>query len=493
MAFNQQEEAEVRDLLTAFRNGKRISDLEPAGSPGAGARIEVLCSDGESRRMELAAAVREADNPIAGRWWNEDNATPTAAGWFGSLEALQRLPYTLGLGRYLVTDDRVMRKLDPADSRKYEDGSPAKLDGSEGQCMWCWRVGWYYTTWKEGNRTYEAITLKPIEGRKSRYIPAGGVSWLGAGVMDRETGKLCSLISDDPRYRGGNGADDDSNGECEFAGTTAPQYTMLGMLATMMNTTEFGEAARLRGEGWEANWFAARTAVEILLRVIMGTRNSQADYCADKDADGLMQGGFGPGVTDFVDWCCCWPIVPTKFGAESGDFTGIIDFNFPPCSKVEHPETYTRTIHVPMFFGLVGAGFGHLDQFVRGLMIKVDQSATVIEIYVAPSLYGGYNPNAITGMKKVAESPLGNGYIKRISMDGLCAMPTETGGTEDTYYCDSVYTDSRPGLFVRAAGGNASWETCAGAAFTDVRYTASDAEAFCSSPLCFFTEDVIIR
>ncbi len=491
MALNQQEEAEVRDLLTAFKNGKRISDMEPTDSPGAGARIEVLCSNGESWRMELAAAVREADNPIAGRWWDEDNATPSAAGWFGSLEALRRLPYTLGLGRYLVTDDRRMRKLDPADSRRYEDGSPAMLDGSEGQCMWCWRVGWYYTTWKEGNRTYEAVTLKPIDGRKSQYIPAGGVSWLGAGVMDRESGKLCSLISDDPRYRGGNGEPD--SGECDYAGSSAPQYTMLGMAATNMTPTEFGEAARLRGEGWEANWFAARAAVEILLRVIMGTRDSQAAYCADKDADGLMQGGFGSGVTDFGNWCCCWPIIPIITGAESGDLTGIIDFNFPTCPNAEYADNYSQTLHVPLFFGLVGAGFGHLYQWVRGLTMKAEKTVAANEVYVAPSLYAGYNPDAVTGMKKVAECPRDSGWIKRISMEGLCAMPTEYGGTEDTYYCDYGYTGSSSGLFVRLAGGVASGYADAGAACTDANYSAADAFTYCSSPLCFFTEDVIIE
>ena len=36
MAFNEQEEAKVRELLAAFENGKRINELDPAeGEPGA--------------------------------------------------------------------------------------------------------------------------------------------------------------------------------------------------------------------------------------------------------------------------------------------------------------------------------------------------------------------------------------------------------------------------------------------------------------------------
>ncbi len=151
MAFNEQEEAKVRELLTAFENGKRINELEPTEGLTGSTLIEVMDSSGETRKMELEAAVAEAGNPIAGRWWNSTLATTKAGGWFGSLEALRKLPETLGLGRYLVTDDRQMRKLDPVDSRRFEDGSPAAMDGSMGKCMWWWSRSWYFTSWSDGN------------------------------------------------------------------------------------------------------------------------------------------------------------------------------------------------------------------------------------------------------------------------------------------------------------------------------------------------------
>ncbi len=133
MALNEQEEGKLRELLAAFENGKRINELEPAeGEPGS-MRIEVMDASGETRSMELERAVAEAGNPIAGRWWDNATATPTAGGWFGSLDFLRTLPETLGLGRYLVTDDRTMRKLDPKDSTRFADGSPAALDGTMGQ------------------------------------------------------------------------------------------------------------------------------------------------------------------------------------------------------------------------------------------------------------------------------------------------------------------------------------------------------------------------
>lgn len=95
MAFSQEQEAKLAQLLAAFENGKRINELEQATGDLGAMQIEVMDETGETRRMELERAVSEAGNPIAGRWWNEDNATTKAAGWFGSLEALKKLPETL--------------------------------------------------------------------------------------------------------------------------------------------------------------------------------------------------------------------------------------------------------------------------------------------------------------------------------------------------------------------------------------------------------------
>lgn len=124
MALTTEQEQGILEMLAAFQNGKRINDLEPATGALKDMRIEVMDETGETRSMELAAAVEQAGNPIAGRWWNEDNNTSKAAGYYGSLQALRDLPNKLGLGRYIVTDDRKKRKLDPTDSTRYEDGRP---------------------------------------------------------------------------------------------------------------------------------------------------------------------------------------------------------------------------------------------------------------------------------------------------------------------------------------------------------------------------------
>ena len=494
MAFTQEQEAKLAQLLAAFENGKRINELEQATGDLGAMQIEVMDETGETRRMELERAVSEAGNPIAGRWWNEDNATTKAAGWFGSLEALKKLPDTLGLGRYLVADDLTMRKLDPKDSTKFEDGSPAALDGSMGQCMWCWSRPWYFTTWREGSRSYWAITLKPIEGRTSYRIPVGGTSWLGAGVMDRTENKLCSVISEDERYRGGSGtARPDTHPKLPAADT--PQASMLGMAATAISTTTFGTNARKRGDGWEANWFVAQAAVEILILVIMGDRNTQAAFTEERDADGLYQGGFGAGVTTmnyqiWSDYNGCYPLVPTKVGLEMGDGTGLVSYSVPAAGNAEDQDAPLITFQVPVFFGLVHAHFGHLFRWVRGLTVS-QEAGVKTEVYVAKSMAAAFDPNSIEGLKKVAECPQKEGYIKRKSFEGLCAMPTEVGASPTTGWGDNFYTNgaTQTGLRVRAAGGYAHNGATAGAFCVDANNAPSTEYANYSSPLCFFAED----
>lgn len=61
-----------------------------------------------------------------------------------------------------------------------------KLDGTMGQYMWCWNIGFYFAEWKVGNLKYYAVSLSPIKGKQCVYIPAGGLSALGGGVMDRD-------------------------------------------------------------------------------------------------------------------------------------------------------------------------------------------------------------------------------------------------------------------------------------------------------------------
>ena len=478
-------------MLAAFQNGKRINELDAAKGALKDMRIEVMDETGETHSMELADAVSQASNPIAGRYWNTANGTPTAAGYYGSLQALRDLPKKLGLGRYLVTDDRKKRKLDPTDSTKYEDGSPAALDGAQGQCMWCWN-DFIANIFTEGGNLVKCVTFdKPVGNGVSIRVPAGGTSWLGAGVMDRTNQKLCSVISDAEQYRGGGGSALKASSYSKAPAADAKQLTMLGMPATNISTTNFGTYARKRGEGWEANWFVAQFVVEFLFEVIMGTQNSQADYKAEKDANGLYQGGFGTGVTDMPNWDTYngyYPVIPTAVGLEAGDGVCLVDYNLPNAEG----GTF-KSFKVPVFFGLMHAGYGSLWRWVRGLIMDAGEEKS--EVYVSRSMFAAFDPSTVSDKIKVAECPRTSGWIKRKSYNGLCCMPTEVGASPTTNHCDQFYTDAATskGLRVRAAGGCASDGTFAGASYANTSNAATDASTGHSSPLCYFEEDPIIE
>lgn len=491
MALTAEQEKGVVAMLAAFQNGKRINELDAAKGALKDMRIEVMDETGETHSMELADAVSQAGNPIAGRYWNTANATPTAAGYYGSLQALRDLPAKLGLGRYLVTDDRKKRKLDPTDSTKYADGSPATLDGSQGQCMWCWN-GFIANIFNEGGVQVKCITFdKPVGNGVSIRIPAGGTSWLGAGVMDRTNQLLCSVISDAEQYRGGGGSALKASSYSKAPAADAKQLTMLGMPATNISTTNFGTYARKRGEGWEANWFVAQFVVEFLFEVIMGTQNSQAGYKAEKDANGLYQGGFGTGVTDMPNWDTYngyYPVIPTAVGLEAGDGVCLVDYNLPNAEG----GTF-KSFKVPVFFGLMHAGYGSLWRWIRGLIMDAGEEKS--EVYVSRSMFAAFDPSTVSDKIKVAECPRTSGWIKRKSYNGLCCMPTEVEASPTTNYCDQFYTDAATskGLRVRAAGGSASIGTIAGASCANTAYAATNAGTNCSSPLCYFEEDPIIE
>ena len=485
MAFTNEQEAGLISMLSAFQNAKRLNDLETASGNVSDMRMIVQDESGETRQIPVIDAIENARNPIAGRYWDETLSTPTAAGYYGSLEALKDLPQKLGLGRYLVTDGRVRRKLDPMDSTKFEDGSVAALDGTMGQCMWCWNAH-YYTTWKDGNYTIEAITFSPLTGKKSVYVPAGGISWLGAGVMDRTNNKLASVISNDVQYRGGNNAALSPDTYAKLS-VDMPQCSMLGMPTTVMSTHNFGTNARSRGTGWEANWFVARAVVEYSERVILGTRNIQAAYNAAKDANGLYQGGLGAGVTAMPDWNGyngSYPIIPTSAGLSAGDGVGVETYEVK-----DKDGAIVYAAPVPVFFGLVHAGYGHLWGGIRGLLI--DAGATKTIAYVAPSMFNVFDDTTADGLLRAAELPRNEGYIKKLSTNLLCGLPTEVGATAATYFADYFYTNAETsqGFRVRLAGGLSNTGSAAGSSCSYSIYAASTASAFLSASLCYFEAD----
>ena len=477
MAFTTEEETRIRTMLSAYEGGLEIAELELSVATAQDKEIEVFdTKSGASGRMPLRDAVRIAGSPSCGRYWDESNATPQAAGWFGSLEMLRQLPELLGLGCYLVQNDHSRRKLDPTNHYRFATGETAKLDGSMGHYQWGWGKKFYLAIYRVGTLCYEEISLAPIPGQYNYEIPVASMSAHGFASMDRTTSTLVSYVNDDAQYRGGGNNDD-------WDGT---YRTLLGKPATNLNIEAFRAAARKNGSGWLAGSMRHLAVVRILFEIIFGTRNVQAAYNASKDKDGLYQGGLGSGVTtvnstEWNNYNSYYPFLPTTVGIELGDSCGVSEYEVP---GVEEGDPF-YTAQVPVFFGLKNP-FGYLwrlmdDEFVR---INSDKTATHL---VAPSLYGTWTVGNETGMKAYSTSPgQGESYIKKLSDEHLENFCTATGGSSTTYYCDYFWNTSGAisGFRVCLRGGGAYSGARCGLSTLFVYNAVSSAYAYWGSPLC---------
>ena len=414
------------------------------------------------------------------RRWDMTKSTPVGEA-YGNIDYLRELPSLLGLGCYLVDKNHGRRKLDPTNHYKFATGETAKLDGSMGDYMWGWGTKWYYSWWVEGDYYYEAASLKPIPGHENYVIPVASTSALGVSVVDRENLELVSVVNNSAKYRGGN---NDATLDSAF-------NSYLGQAATNLDAATFGSYARKKGEGWEAYWYAHSAVIGILFRIIFGTRNMQAAYNENKDANGLYQGGLGAGVTG--GWPASFsnrPFLPTSVGIELGDKCGVVS-----ASVKNSSGSVEKTYNVPVFFGLKNC-FGYLGRWGRGELISKTAGGDG-DVYVLPRIYSTYNMNSLSGLVKAGSIPAAAvasqwEFIQTLSMYRLGHFTTVCGTTptESTYYCDAFYNDnSVSGLRVPYRGGSASYIGHCGPEFFNASYGVSAAHAHCGSPLCESAED----
>lgn len=472
-------------------------DFTPAQLAELSAPIAEAAETINARAAEIGRLPR-IFRCVAGRWWDESLESPAAAGYYGDLDMLRNLPSVLGLGCYLVRDDRSRRKLSPTDHYRFTDGGTAALDGTMGQYMWCWNAH-YYTCWQDEGRTYEVVSLLPLPGKQSLYVPAGGTSALGAGVMDNQLQMLASVVSSDERYRGGEGFVPEglaARGVIE----TDPQATLLGMPCSEIPIDTLSTCARKRGRGWEANWYAVQGIKTYLLRILLGTRDIQQPFSAEKDALGLCQGGFGSGVTDFQQWSeynGCMPLVPTATGIELGDGCGLVHMTLYGKKSKETSDTSAgphlwTEFDVPVFFGLKMAGFGHLANPVTGVCCDYTDK-TDPRLLIAPSLYAGWTPNSFEGMLDVGRAATATGLIDAIEMRHLTGLPLATLSATgySTRFCDQFRMGGSSRAYKMATFGGTALEGSKAGIHSSTLGTVAQTMSYASAPLCYLEEDLV--
>ena len=474
MAFTESEETMLKQLLTAFENGKRLSDLPNVKSTNPyDLYVEVLDTDGESKKAALATLLPYLEEQCAyGVEWDVTVADPTCTR-VGNMALHKTLPIQNRIRGCLLDDDgKVVRYLDP------NDWTSAVRDGSEGQVMV--EIPMHYFRFiTNGTKRRAMISEFPLPGYKQ--IPLQYVSAYQASLQ-RSTSKLASVVNDTADYRGGGNQD-------SYDGTSA---TLLGRPATYISRTNFRNYARNRKTGsteWNCMTYQAQKTIFWLFAIEYATRNSQAPYNAEPTAEGYKQGGLGAGVTNInvTKWNAFNgynPFIPCGYTDELGNGTGIKVYDMP----TDYSEN-TVSVQVPRYRGIENP-FGHIWQWTDGCkcIIQSEASGGLSKFYVCDNP-ANFTSSGTTNYDYRGNLPRSEGYVKALILgeDGEI-MPLAVGGGSTTYFCDYFYTniptsgESERGVLF---GGSALSGAGAGFVFADALFAASDADAFIGSRLCF--------
>ncbi len=422
-------------------------------------------------------------------------------------EYLASLPETLGLGLYLVSQDlTTYKKLNKTNSNQYADGSPAKLDGTEGDIQMCWRKPIYvkYYEKQEADGLYEHIEISHLNilGECEMIVPGGGFP----AVLDRTTGDIRALYSTDPNYRGGdNTASYDSD----------PVKTLIGKPATNLSAYSGEVAAKKRGSLWTTGGTPFFATLAILQIMLFGTNHAQDTIVSDdaliagegfqsckKNASGLYSGGFGIN-NGFPQWSTYNAYNPTfdlSAGFPFGDITGrrvYIIKDWPTAGT-------NQTISLAYFFGMpypfnhywLGDAHQRVDQQTeaQGFKTVVYQKR---DITAAP-ISGGPSANGVVPAvpwEKVAEASRTEGYIRRTSFNLLCLIPTVAGspGASNKFYPDYFYNNGTTSFGWRAPIRFAALDfgAIAGPFYVHVNYASTYAAAPCGAFCCHFSSGIV--
>lgn len=410
--------------------------------------------------------------------WDSNVANPTCTR-IGRPELHVSLPVQNGMRRCILKDDGTVNYyLHATDSTKRDNGAAAKLDGTDGQVMV--EIPAHYRKFEvEGTIHRCFISQHALPG--FHFVPLCYRSAYEA-VIDRSiTGapKLCSVVNNNPLFRGGNNTAD-------WDGT---YRSLLGMPGTSTSLTNFRTYARRRAEGskWNCDVYDIQKTCFWLYVIEYANLNCQAAYNAQPTSEGYKQGGLGAGVTTING--TTWgtyngsnPFIPCGYTNSLGNLTGIVNFSMPA-------EYGTLTVEVPSYRGLENP-FGHVWSWTDGVKVNIqsDASGGLSELYVCEDP-ANFQSNNYDNYQVRGLLPRSSGYVKRIAMGEYGEnMPAEIGGGSTTYFCDYFYTsipasgESQRGVLF---GGYAYYGAHAGFSCAHTYYTATNTSTILGSRLCF--------
>ena len=410
--------------------------------------------------------------------FRKDSASPEGEP-FGDLEMLANLPSILGLGGYLVQNDHSRRKLAADSHFKFASGGAAKLDGTMGHYQWGWNIPWYYAHWEDDIFEYEALSTVPMSGRWNCKIPVASMSASGAAALDRTNNILVSFCNRTAQYRGG--ANDSSLDD--------KWNTMLGKPVVNVSSESLQDYAEKNGPHWGASMSCMVFALAALCRIVFHNRDIQAAYKAELTADGLRQGGLGPGVDDaHTLFGNQYTTVDIDALADKGDALGVFSL-----SVDKGDGTAQKINNIPCFFGLKNF-YHYLWVMQHGNIISYNSDRSA-DVYILEKwTSAAVNTSNTNGFKKIGTIPAVNAaswvWTKKMNLDNMNMFPLEFGASERTYYgdgfCHNAVTSGFRGLL---ALGSANFGGSAGVGCLLGNDAPSNAGSNIGAFLCEAEED----
>lgn len=482
MAFTPDEESALKLIISAFENGKRLSDLPLAtGTNPYDMLVEVLDEDGESKKAALATLLPYAEEQCSyGIEFDTSVSTPTCTR-VGSTDLHKRCPIQNRLRGCLLDDNgKVVEYLDPSDWTGHD------RSGARGQVMV--EIPTHYRKFEtDGTKRRVLLSEFPLPGYEQ--VPQCYVSAYQATV-DRSstTVKLASVVNINADFRGGNNTS-------SWDGT---YRSLLGRPATSISRTNFRAYARNRKTGsteWNCMTYDVQKTLYWLFVVEYATLNSQAAYNAVPTTEGYKQGGLGAGVTT---WDSTWntfnssnPFVPCGITDSLGNKTGVATYHV-----ANDDNSISKDFDVPRYHGVENP-FGHLFQWTDGINVRISATKenggddlSMVFICHDPAKFTDTN---YTGYSYIGNEARKEGYIKEVifGVGGEIIAKDCTGGGSTTYFCDYNYTNiPNSGEVLRGVlfGGSASSGAVAGFAYAHSSDAPSYTAANLGSRLCFIPQ-----
>lgn len=408
--------------------------------------------------------------------WDENDASPDCTR-IGNMGLHAELPIQNAIIGGLLADDLTFTPF-PDQS----DWSGETVDGSAGQVM-VQIPQYYFKSEVHGTIHKKLISQYPLAGFNE--IPLMYISAEKATVdrTDPNTPKLCSVVNTTAAFRGGNNTAD-------WDGT---YRSLLGFPATNISLTQFRQYARNRAAGtaWNCAAYHAQRSLYWLFVTEYATLNSQKPYNAAKDVNGYMQGGLGPGASNWNG--DAWnayngynPLIPCGYMLEYGNRSAVKNY-----SVRDVNSNVLVTFEVNSFHG-IQSPFADIWDWFDGILINVqsDEAGGVSTCYITDEP-AKFSSTDFSQYRELGSVPRAENWIKTIydgeAGDIICkSIP----GSSSSYYCDYYWGLNLPtsGVSLRGVrfGGRAAHGSRSGFLFANSTYVPGYVDPSIGSRLCAF-------